>query len=387
MKLLWLASHPIQYQAPLFRALAARCELTVAFAHRQSAAQQGQAGYGVAFEWDVNLLEGYRSVFLRPAARAPSIEHFWGCRSDDVAPLLEQERPDAVVVGGWNLYVYWQALMAARRRDIPVLARTDSRAKPEPAWRRLARQLAYPPMLGRFSGFLAAGTQSTQCLGGLGVPPERIFICPHTVDVARFGGGRVTAPAERAVLRARLGLRADVRIVAFVGRLIGLKRPLDACAALARLPDSQGHEILYVGDGALAGAIDAEAQRLGVAARRVGFRNQHELPDWLRACDVLVLPSESETWGMVTNEALAAGCPVILSDGAGSAVDLQRFAPAVQVYPRGEVAALAGCLQHAAGADPAAVQRAIHDAVASFTPDVAAQRCLAAIAAAAGQRP
>jgi glycosyltransferase involved in cell wall biosynthesis len=387
MKVLWLASHPIQYQAPLFRALASRCELTVAFAHRQTAAQQGEAGYGVAFDWDVNLLEGYRSVFLQPAAREPSIEHFWGCRSDDVEPLIEREQPDAVVVGGWNLYVYWQALMAARRRDIPVLARTDSREKPGPAWRGLARRLAYPAMLGRFSGFLAAGMHSTHYLTGHGVPPERVFVCPHTVDVARFGGGLAPATAERSALRARLGLRAEARIVAFVGRLIALKRPLDACAALARLPDPQGHEIVYVGEGVLAGAIDSEARRLGVAARRVGFRNQNELPDWLRACDVLVLPSDSETWGMVANEALAAGCPVVLSDGAGGAVDLQRFAPAVQVYPRGEIAALANCLQRCAGADPVAVRRALHEAVASFTPDAAARRCLAAIEAVPGRQP
>jgi glycosyltransferase involved in cell wall biosynthesis len=382
MKVLWLASHPIQYQAPLFRALAARCELTVAFAHRQTAEQQARAGYGVAFDWDVDLLGGYRSAFLRPAARRPSIERFWQCRSDDVEPLIEREKFDAVVLGGWNLYVYWQALAAARRRGIPALVRTDSRAQPaEPAWRRALRRLAYPAMLGRFSGFLAAGTQSREYLERHGAPASRIFVCPHTVDVGRFGNGRA---GDRLAARARLGLPGDARLVAFVGRLVEGKRPLDACEGVAKAPG--GHQLVCIGEGPLAPAIEAAARRLGVTAHLAGFRNQGELPAWLQACDVLVLPSASETWGLVANEALAAGCPAILSDAAGSAADLAAFAPAVQVYPCGDVARLAACLERAAAADPAAVQQAIDAAVASFTPARAAGQCVAALVAVTGRR-
>lgn len=380
MKVLWLASHPIQYQAPLFRALSARCELTVAFAHRQTATQQGQAGYGVAFDWDVDLLAGYRSVFLRPAASQPSIDRFWQCRSDDVEPLIEREKPDALVLGGWNLFVYWQGLAAARRRGMPVLVRTDSRARPvESAWRRALRRLAYPVMLGRFSGFLAAGTQSRQYLERHGAAASRIFECPHTVDVDRFGGGR----GDRGAARAKLGLPTDVRLVAFVGRLVDGKRPLDVCEAIVRVP---GHQFVCIGDGPLAPVIEQSARRLGVTARLAGFRNQGELPGWLQACDVLVLPSASETWGVVANEALAAGCPVVLSDAVGSASDLQAFAPAVQVYPCGDVAMLAACLERAAAADPAAVQRAIGTAVAGFTPGHVADRCVAALATVTGRR-
>jgi glycosyltransferase involved in cell wall biosynthesis len=382
MKVLWLASHPVQYQAPLFRALAARCELTVAFAHRQTAAQQGQAGYGVAFDWDVDLLGGYRSVFLRPAAHAPSIDRFWECRSDDVAPLIEREGFEAVVVGGWNLYVYWQAVAAARRRGIPVLARTDSRTRPGEAWwRRALRRLAWPAMLRRFSGFLAAGTESTRYLQHHGVPASRIFVCPHTVDTDRFGGGRA---GDRNTARARLRLPGGVRLVTFVGRLVEGKRPLDVCEAIARLPG--GHELVCIGHGPLAPMVEQSARRLGVTAHLAGFRNQAELPGWLRACDVLVLPSASETWGLVANEALAAGCPVVLSDAAGSAVDLAAFAPAVQVYPCADVAGLAACLARAAAADPAAVQAALDAAVASFAPARAADRCVAALAAVTGPR-
>ncbi len=384
MKVLWLASHPVQYQAPLFRALSARSELTVAFAHRQTAEQQGGAGYGVAFDWDIDLLGGYRNVFLRPAARRPSIDRFWHCRSGDVEPLIEREKPDAVVLGGWNLFVYWQARAAAHRRGIPVWVRTDSRSSPgEPALRRALRRLTYPAMLRAFSGFLAAGTQSSRYLESHGVPAARIFVCPHTVDVDRFGSGRAN---ERGPAREKLGLPSGVRLVAFVGRLLPGKRPLDVCEAIARLPGAGSHQFVCIGDGPLAPMIEQSARRLGVPAHLVGFRNQSELPSWLQASDVLVLPSASETWGLVANEALAAGCPVILSDAVGSASDLQAFAPAVRVYPCGDVALLAGCLQSAAAADGAAVRQALDAAVASFAPARAAGQCLAALDVVAGSR-
>lgn len=379
MKVLWVASHPVQYQAPLFRALAERCALTVAFAHRQTPAQQARAGYGVEFEWDVDLLEGYRSVFLRPGSRRPSIENFWRCRSPDIAPLVAKEAPDVVVVGGWNLLAYWQALWAARRRGVPVLARTDTRLVPDRSLRLACRRLLRSWVLRCFTGFLAAGTESRRYLERHRVPASRIFTCPHTVDVGRFAGGR--AP-DRGTARAKLGLSGDVRLVAFVGRLLEWKRPLDVCEAIARLPDPATHHFLCVGAGPLAGAVEQSARTLGVTAHVAGFRNQRELPAWLQAADVMVLPSDStETWGLVANEALAAGCPVILSDTVGSAPDLGAFMPAVHIYPCGDVNRLASALQQAAAADRASVDRARASAVASFSPARVAEAYLAALAA------
>src|SRR5215211_9228374 len=81
----FLISHPIQYYAPIFRELAKRCELTVFFAHRQTAEQQARAGFGVAFDWDVDLLSGYDSRFLTNVARQPSTDRFAGCDTPGVA--------------------------------------------------------------------------------------------------------------------------------------------------------------------------------------------------------------------------------------------------------------------------------------------------------------
>ena len=97
----FLVSHPIQYYAPIFRALAERCDLTVYFAHRQSAEQQASAGFGVAFDWDVDLLSGYRSRFLTNVSRSPSTDRFWGCDTPGIRQEIAGGRFDAFIVPGW----------------------------------------------------------------------------------------------------------------------------------------------------------------------------------------------------------------------------------------------------------------------------------------------
>src|ERR1700737_1181631 len=144
-----LASHPIQYQAPWCREVAKETDLHVFFAHRQSAAEQGKAGFGVPFDWDVDLLSGYAHTFLPNIARNPSVNRFSGCDTPQIAGIIsgklktenlksgngfsvsESQRVrsspfDAFIVSGWNLKSYWQAVRACRRAGIPVLVRGDS---------------------------------------------------------------------------------------------------------------------------------------------------------------------------------------------------------------------------------------------------------------------
>ena len=118
MHLAILASHPIQYQAPLFRALAERVDLDVFFAHRASRKDQARAGYGVEFEWDMDLLSGYRHEFLANVSKKPGVDHFFGCDTPEISARIASGRFDAVLVMGWHLKSMWQAILAARRRHI-----------------------------------------------------------------------------------------------------------------------------------------------------------------------------------------------------------------------------------------------------------------------------
>src|SRR5215475_12741030 len=116
-----LTSHPIQYYAPLFRALAQVVDLHVLFAHRASPAEQAKAGFGTPFEWDVDLTAGYAHSFLDNVARRPGTDHFLGCDTPDIFRHLRVGCFHALLLSGWHLKTYLQGTLAAKRLGIPIM--------------------------------------------------------------------------------------------------------------------------------------------------------------------------------------------------------------------------------------------------------------------------
>src|SRR5436190_2131419 len=178
-----VASHPVQYQTPWFRALAAAVDLTVFFCHQQSRADQAKAGFDTPFDWDVPLLDGYRSVWLRNVAADAGVDRWSGCDTPEIAYELAGRRFDACIINGWYLKSYVQALRASRRHRIPVLVRGDSQlVTPRPMLTRVAKALPYRWLLQRIDGHLYVGQRNAEYLRHYGVSPERLFFAPHFVD-------------------------------------------------------------------------------------------------------------------------------------------------------------------------------------------------------------
>jgi glycosyltransferase involved in cell wall biosynthesis len=350
-------SHPIQYHVPWYRELAQRCELSVLYAHVQSAEGQARAGYGVQFDWDVDLSSGYRSLRLRNAARDPGVHHFRGCDCPELRTTLAELRAEAVIVTGWYLKAFWQTVLACKRLGIPVLVRGDSQLTAQPsALRRGAKQLAYPLLLRGFDGFLSVGARNRAYLEHYRVPTDRIFNSPHVIDVARFAAQAAEAAPRRDELRAEHGAGPQDRIALCVGRLVPFKRCADVIEAVAALGERGARWlVLFVGDGAERDALERRGRELGARVRLLGFRNQSELARLYDAADVLVLSSDArETWGLVVNEAMACGLPAIASDAAGCTPDLIDERLTGFSYPCGDVRALAQRLERGAElrADP-----------------------------------
>jgi glycosyltransferase involved in cell wall biosynthesis len=346
MKLGILASHPIQYQAPWFRSLSEAADVTVFFAHRPTAQQQA-VGFDQPFEWDVDLLSGYRHIFLPNKSRKPSSDRFLGCDTPEIAQIIESEPFDAFVVGGWNLKSYWQAIRACRRHSVPVLVRGDSQLlTPRSKLKRRVKLLAYRHMLRQFDGFLSVGKRNLDYLRYYGVPDDRLFFVPHFVDNQWFGARAEKELEHREQQRGLWGVTPQTIVALFMGKLIGRKRPHDLLRALARLRASPTKvAAVFVGSGELEPSLRAEAHNLQVAAHFEGFRNQSELAHYYVASDVLVLPSDArETWGLVVNETMACGRPAIVSDAAGCAPDMIDERKTGFTFKMGDVEALADCL-------------------------------------------
>lgn len=335
-----LASHPIQYQAPLFRELARYFDLKVYFSHRQTPSGQASGGFNVAFEWDVDLLGGYDHVFLPNRARHTDVNTFFGCDTPAVVDEITKGKFDVFIVMGWYLKSFWQAIRTCRRVGVPVMVRGDSQLlTPRNRIKHALKEIIYPQLLRQFDACLYVGERNRAYLEHYGIPPEKLFFSPHCVDNDAFA--TIAAKVNREAIRSRLGLGAASKVVLFVGKLLEIKRPQDLLFALAGLR-AQGVDAcaVFAGDGPMRERLRVVAQNLAVPAFFLGFLNQTELPESYVIADLLVLPSSSETWGLVVNEAFACGTPVVVSDAVGSANDLITEGQTGAVYPMGDVEAM-----------------------------------------------
>jgi glycosyltransferase involved in cell wall biosynthesis len=332
-----VVSHPIQYYAPLFRELAGRCDLKVFYAQSLSAEQQGEAGFGRPFDWDVDLNSGFDSEFLENVSRRPGPSRFFGADTPSIGARLAEGRFDAVLVLGWYLKSFVQTAVAARRLGVPVMVRGDSQlGAPDP--RSLAKAVLYPPLLRAFDAALFVGVRSREFYRAYHYPEERLFFSPHCVDTSWFAAQ--ATPDRGAALRRRLGIEPTVPVILFAGKLMPFKRPGDILEAWP-LMESRPH-ILIAGSGELEGSLADRARALGAPLHRLGFLNQSEMPAAYTAANLLVLPSNrNETWGLVANEALASGVPVAVSDACGCGPDLAADGVAGRVFPLGNVRGLA----------------------------------------------
>lgn len=315
--------NPIQYHTPLYQRLTARgrVRLDVLYLSDQGLKPVLDPGFGVPVAWDIDLLSGYQHELLAGPGRAARLARWL-------------RRHDAVMTYGHSNPWMLAAAACCRVYGVPYLLRGDSGPQGHSGGIKGAVRYAVArSVVAGSAGGLAVGRLNERFYARYGA--RRIFFAPYSVDNARFAA---TAAVGRAELLARWGLDPLHPVIMFCGKLLPAKRPLDLAAAAARL--SLPASVLFVGDGALAGEVTAMLP----AGRGVvtGFVNQAELPSYYQAADLLVLPSESEPWGLVVNEAMAAGVLPIVSDRVGCAPDL--VAGVGEVYRAGDVEALMAAL-------------------------------------------
>lgn len=343
-----LSTHPIQYHAPWFRAMSAHPDLDihVYFCHKATPEEQARAGFGVAFDWDVPLLDGYPNTLLRNVAQRPGHGSFGGFDTPEISDIIRQRQHDAVLVNGWNYKSAWQAIWAAWQSGVKVLARGDSHLhafKSLPV--RATKLLLYRRFIPRLDACLAAGEWSREYFAHYGAPANRIFFVPHTIDVEQFASESRRFVAMRSDLRGKWGLRENSIVFLFVGKFRDIKRPLDFVAAVKDASQSHPNvQALMVGDGPLRCKCEEFVRMHNAPVGFAGFLNQSQIVRAYAAGDVLVLPSVEETWGMVVNEAMACSRPAVISDRVGCGPDLVIPGDTGMVFRNGDVPALVKCL-------------------------------------------
>lgn len=367
-----LTSHPIQYQVPLWRALAATdLPFRVWYLTDHGVNASHDREFGQSFAWDLDMLSGYPSVFL-DVEPGWTLARFRGVRlREPLVARLRRENVRVLWIEGWRFQANWQALWAARAAGVEIWLRGDSNdLKQDSGVKGLIKRPVLRRFLNRVDKFLCVGSANRRLYKSYGVPGDKLHAAPHFVDNDWFRAKAESLAGQQEALREAWRIPQDAFCLLFCGKFITKKHPLDLVQAVHKLgaatPCGRPIHLLFVGSGRLGDDVrsachvvfDAERERIDTtaaagepAASFVGFLNQTEIARAYVAADVLVLPSDSgETWGLVANEAMACGTPAVVSDQCGCAEDLVAPLDRRLVFRCGDASDLAEAIRHSRGA-------------------------------------
>jgi glycosyltransferase involved in cell wall biosynthesis len=321
-------------------------DLHVYYCHQATGQEQAAAGFGVEFDWDIPLFEGYPYSFLNNVAGSPGNGKFGGFDTPEIEEIVRCRKYDAILVNGWHYKSAWQAIWACWKSKVKVMVRGDSHLHTQRGLtKRAVKSLSYRRFIPRFDACLAAGRWSREYFLHYGARPDRIFLVPHAIDNERFQNETQRLEPRRFELRKAENLDENAAVFMFAGKFISKKRPMDFIGGIERSarinPRLQG---LMVGDGPLRARCEDFVRERKIPIRFAGFLNQSQITRAYVASDALVLPSDGgETWGLVVNEAMACARPCVVSDRVGCGPDLVTQATGA-VFPLGDQNALANSM-------------------------------------------
>lgn len=338
-KVFFFDSHPVQYKAPVYQALQTILPDTFEVIYATDASVRPgavDAGFGVNVVWDTPLLEGYRFRVLGNVRGTP----FTGVRSlsgKGVFPLIRNESPRASVLVQSNYLFDLAAFISSLLCCVPMILRQETqdemfrqhRGRLKSIARLIMYRLYYAPIVHA----LAFGELNREHLIRHGFRPEQISMAHFSVPNPL---GALSVDARLAIrnnVRIRLNIPSHHVVLSFFGKFIPKKNPELLFHSLAHLSQKTVGQLtlLFVGAGELKPELDRLAseakQKFGVSTIFTGFINQRKLPEYYLASDIVALPSRpmGEAWGLVINEALFAGCSVIMSSAVGCAPEFSSL--------------------------------------------------------------
>jgi glycosyltransferase involved in cell wall biosynthesis len=352
LRLLAIGQQPAQYQAPLFRRIAARedVELQVAYCTLRGAEAAHDPEFGATVQWDVPLLDGYS--WVQVPNRGSGGESFWGLRNSGLWRIIREGHFDAVLCYvSYRRATFWIARLAAKLSRAAFLFGTDTTTlNPLDGrmWKRSVKQALWPFLFRLADQVMVPSSGSRALMRSLALPDERVTITPYVVDNDWWLAQ--SAKVDRVAARGSWGASEADGVVLFCAKLQPWKRPFDLLEAFAKsgVPNAL---LVFAGAGPLRAELEARVASLGLGkrVRFLGFVNQSQLPAIYTAADLMVLPSVYDAFGVVVNEAMLCGCAVAASDHVGAARDLIVEGRTGFVYPCGDVDALARVLRQAMG--------------------------------------
>lgn len=282
------------------------------------------AGESSVYDWEeVRGQNHFQRVTLFPDRESPSIPV--GIMWKAVGSALDRIAPDAVAIPGWWTPGALAALEWCCRSGVPAVAMSATTAHDfERHW---WRELPKKRLVRLFSAAVVAGEEHRSYLSSLGMPAERVFLGYDVVDNRHFREGAASVRKEASEWRQDLGLpkRYLLACARFVPKK-NLVRLVRVFSQYRRETEASPWDLVVLGDGPERDNVEQAITETGVesAVHLPGFKQYDELPTYYGLADAFILPSTTEQWGLVVNEAMASGLPVLVSEHCGCASELVR---------------------------------------------------------------
>lgn len=321
-------SHPIQYFSPLYKEMSnAGIDVSVNYYTSHGLNNELDVEFNANVKWDLPLLEGYESNFLKNNAVRPSVYGFFGCINWSVFREVKSMKDSYVLVYGWKYFTDILVMTAAILYGKKLCLRTETPWSQESLnaslkarfKRTVLRRFIFPFV----HKFFYIGTENKRFYENLGINEDRLVFVPYSVDNHRFASAYEKLKDQKKELLKSLGIERGSIVFLFSGKLIPKKRPLDLLHALKVL-NRDDISVVFLGDGEL--REEMEDYIVANSLQNVtitGFINQSEIGKYYTIADAFVMCSEvGETWGLSANEAMNFHLPVLLSRLTGSSIDL-----------------------------------------------------------------
>jgi glycosyltransferase involved in cell wall biosynthesis len=319
-KLAILTSHPIQYNAPLFKLLAQdnRIFVKVFYTLGKESFDFIDPGFGKAISWDIPLLEGYDYKFVRNISHIPTSSAFNGIINPTLIGEIEKFGATDILIYGWSFSSHLRAMRYFKNKA-RIYFRGDSTLLDEKlGLKSLLRRLCLTWVYRHIDVALYVGSNNKDYFLKHGIKETALKFAPHAIDNARFSNNQYESSALE--LKHELGITENNKVFIFCGKFEWKKNPLLLVRAFNKLHISDV-VLVMVGNGPLEEEVKKEAKN-NPNIKFLPFQNQSMMPSIYRIGDVVVLPSVTETWGLSVNEAMACGRAIITSDKVGCAINL-----------------------------------------------------------------
>ncbi|PZU98032.1 MAG: glycosyl transferase [Pseudanabaena sp.] len=356
VKLAIVASHPIQYYAPLFRLMAQDdcLSIKVFYLWDFGVTDQVDQGFKQSLKWDIPLLDGYDFEFVPNVSKNRGTHHLFGLQNPSLFKQVMAFEPDAILLTvSYNYASIYRLLWQMRGVNIPIIFRGDShRIFTDSSFKPKIKRWIISAIFKSFDACLYVGKANYEYFQYHGIKSKQLFFAPHAIDNARFMATEETDYQAKEWMQ-ELGIPLGHQVILFAGKFEDKKRPLDLIRAFIDA-NLESVVLLMVGAGKLEAELRQYVRENNIFSDRIffaPFQNQSLMPRTYAAGDLFVLPSygNGETWGLAVNEAMGMGCPVIVSSHVGCGADLVKPFENGLIFEAGNVADLTASFHEAMG--------------------------------------